>query len=94
MTFEWDSNKNKANQKKHDGISFEIAVRVFLDNKRIELYDAAHSQDEERWNVLGQVEDVLFVVYTNKDDEIYRIISARKATKEEQNEYFNNYDAR
>ena len=36
MTYEWDENKNLANKKKHDGIGFETAVRVFLDEKRIE----------------------------------------------------------
>ena len=43
MTFEWDENKNILNKKKH-GISFEMAIRVFLDKKRIEKLDAAHPQ--------------------------------------------------
>lgn len=88
MTFEWD------NQKNHDGISFEFAVRVFLDEKRIEKYDWMHSSDtEDRWNVIGRVEDVLFVVYTERNERT-RIISARKATQEEIYEYYNNYDIR
>jgi uncharacterized DUF497 family protein len=90
MTFEWDNQKNEYNKKNHDGISFEFAVRVFLDEKRIEKYDWIHSTDtEDRWNVIGRVEDVLFVVYTERDERT-RIISARKATKSEQSVYEEN----
>ena len=94
MVYEWDDEKNEYNKQKHDGISFEFAVRVFLDEKRIEKYDSGHSTDtEDRWNVIGMVEDVLFVVYTERDERT-RIISARKATQEECNEYYENYDLR
>ena len=82
MEFEWDEEKNRANIRKHDGISFEMAVRVFLDENRIEKYDARHSIDEDRYNVIGMVENLLFVVYTERNDDAIRIISARKATKE------------
>ena len=65
MTFEWDENKDRLNQKNHDGISFEYAARVFLDSKRIEMLDENHSDEsEERYNVIGCVERILFVVYT------------------------------
>lgn len=94
MVFEWDETKNTSNKKKHDGISFEFAVRVFLDNKRLEKYDSDHSETEDRWNVIGLVEDVLFVVYTDINEEKRLIISARKATKEEINEYYSDYDTR
>lgn len=47
MEFEWDEAKKAINKKIHDGIGFEIAVRVFLDEKRIERYDAKHSTPEE-----------------------------------------------
>lgn len=94
MTFEWDEDKNRINKKKHDGISFELAVRVFLDEKRLDKYDAEHSTIyEERWNVIGRVEDILFVVYVEVNSRI-RIISARKADKEETDEYYRNYDLR
>ena len=94
MTYEWDNEKNEYNKKKHDGISFEFAVRVFLDSKRIEKYDYNHSTDtEERWDVIGRVEDILFVVYTERNDRT-RIISARKATEEETDEYYDDYDLR
>ncbi|WP_288566833.1 BrnT family toxin [uncultured Treponema sp.] len=94
MIYEWDNKKNEYNKKNHDGISFEFAVRVFLDEKRIEKYDSSHSTDtEDRWNVIGMVDDVLFVVYTERNDRT-RIISARKATKEETDEYYDDYDLR
>lgn len=94
MQFEWDNAKNEYNIIHHDGISFEYAVRVFLDEKRIEKYDRLHSSlDEDRWNVIGKVEDVLFVVYTERNENI-RIISARIATTEEKNEYYDNYEFR
>ena len=48
MIFEWDEIKNENNIKKHDGISFKIAARVFLDSNRIEKYDEQHSTLEEQ----------------------------------------------
>ncbi|MBQ9361034.1 MAG: BrnT family toxin [Lachnospiraceae bacterium] len=94
MIFEWDDNKNKRNKQIHDGIGFEMAVRVFLDDKRIERYDEAHStENEDRWNVIGMVNNILFVVYTERKDSI-RIISARRATRKEEEEYYHGYDAR
>jgi uncharacterized protein len=95
MIFEWDENKNKINKKKH-GVSFEMAVRVYLDDKRIEKLDIEHSTlDEERINIIGRVSDVLilFVVVTDRNGKT-RIISARKAEIDEEAEYYENYDAR
>ena len=95
MTFEWDEKKNTINKKKH-GISFEMAVRVFLDEKRVEKLDIEHSTlEEERINIIGRVSDmlVLFVVATDRKGNI-RIISARRAEKAEEEEYYENYDAR
>ena len=95
MTFAWDEKKNAINKKKH-GISFEIAVRVFLDEKRLEKLDIEHSTlEEERINIIGRVSDmlVLFVVATDRNGNA-RIISARKAEKDEEEEYYENYDAR
>jgi hypothetical protein len=94
MQFEWDEEKNRINKEKHDGIGFEYAVRVFLDDKRIERYDAKHSTlTEDRWNAIGMVGKVLFVVYTERSEKI-RIISARRATKAEEQEYYNGYEFR
>lgn len=75
-----------------DGISFEMAVRVFLYENRIEKYDARHSTDEDRYNEIGMVESLLFVVYTERNADTIRIISARKATKEECDEYYKKND--
>lgn len=95
MTFEWDENKNIINKEIHDGISFEYAARVFLDSKRIETLDENHSDEfEERYNVIGCVERILFVVYTERGDDNIRIISARRATPKEEKLYYENYDIR
>lgn len=95
MIFEWDEKKNSINKRKH-GISFEMAVRVFLDEKRIEKLDIEHSTlDEERTNIIGRVSDmlILFVVATDRNGN-KRIISARRAEEYEEAEYYDNYDAR
>ena len=86
MQFEWDEAKNRMNIRKH-GISFEMATGVFFDEYRIERVDYLHSADEERLYTIGRIESILFVVFTERKDNI-RIISARKATKEEENEYY------
>ena len=95
MTFEWDENKDRLNQKNHDGISFGYAARVFLDSKRIEMLDENHSDESEgRYNVIGCVERILFVVYTERGSDNIRIISARRATPKEEKLYYENYDIR
>ncbi len=91
MKFEWDPAKEKLNRQKH-GISFEQAAYVFADPWALNRYDDEHSVDEERWILLGKSinEVILTVVHTFKDDrgtEMVRIISARKATKREQQTY-------
>ena len=86
MKFEWDEDKNRLNLKKH-GINFETAMLVFNDVQRIEIYDVEHSIDEDRYNTIGMVNDVLFVVYTERKDNI-RLISARLATETERSIYY------
>ena len=86
--FVWDDEKDKKNRKKH-GISFESAAYVFADPYRIEYPDEAHSDDEMRYDVIGLVDKVLFVVYTEREDAT-RIISARKATAKERSAYNGN----
>ena len=83
---EWDDNKNVLNKRKH-GISFETAALVFADENRIEMYDAIHSTDEDRYIVLGCVHGILYVVYTMRED-ASRIISARMATPTERRIYY------
>ena len=86
LLFEWDEEKAAANWKKHK-VDFNDAMRVFEDNDRIEFYDAAHSDDEDRYNTIGMVRDILFVVYTERKEYI-RIISARRANRNEQKMYY------
>ena len=83
---EWDDKKAAINKQKH-GISFETAAMVFADENRIERRDEKHSQDEERWQVIGMVDEILFVIYTERSDKT-RIISARRADKKERRRYY------
>lgn len=85
----WDEKKNKINFIKH-GIHFEDVEAVFSDEYSIEIYDGYHSEiNEDRYICIGDVGDlvILFVVYTDENDNI-RIISARKATKKETEAYY------
>lgn len=91
MNFEWDEEKNKINIKKHK-VSFEKAVRVFLDPMHLEVPDPY--EFEERWDAIGFADSVLFVVYTERRGDVIRIISARKAEKEEIDGYKNGYFGR
>ena len=86
INIEWDADKNATNIRKHH-IDFRDAALVFADQNRIEIYDAAHSFDEDRFIVIGMVEDILFVVYTERG-ESFRIISARNATLIEKEYYY------
>ena len=88
--FEWDSDKAKRNKIKHK-VSFKLATRVFEDDERIERRDEEHSQDEERWQVIGKVDSVLFVVYTERGDKT-RLISAREANVQERAWYYGDGD--
>ena len=83
---EWDTEKEKINRRKH-GISFETAGRIFLDTNRIEYYDIMHSTDEDRFVTIGMVDGLLSVVYTERENDILRLISARKATEKERRAY-------
>ena len=89
MEFEWDSDKADINLRKHY-VSFEDAARVFLDPNRIETFDNREAYGEDRWKTVGLVESALLaVVYTvrGKDDDIIRLISARKADAHERAKY-------
>ena len=84
--FEWDDDKAAINFKKH-GVTFDTAAKVFGDENRIEEYDEEHSIDEDRWQVIGMVGKVIFVIYTERGDFI-RLISAREATPMERRKYY------
>jgi uncharacterized DUF497 family protein len=89
LKFEWDDAKAEINVKKH-GVTFEEAATVFDDADAILFDDPDHSQDEDRFILLGMslIAHVLIVChcYRNEDQSI-RIISARKATKKEAEQY-------
>lgn len=89
MLFEWDDHKEKINLAKH-GIDFSTAALVFQDENRIELYDEAHPEYEDRYITIGQINGVaviVMVVYTERGNAI-RLISARKATNQERSMYY------
>ena len=89
IKFEWDNRKDKSNQKKH-GVSFEEAKSVFYDDNAIEFYNFDHSHEEERFLMLGLSLKlrILLVCHCFKEEQgIIRLISARKATKNEQKKY-------
>jgi len=87
INFEWDENKNIINQHKHH-VSFQTALKVFYDENLIEYADNEHSQFEDRYIAIGKVKKILFVSYTIRYGDTVRIISARKATKEEEAFYY------
>ncbi len=88
MRYTWDDDKAAENERKHR-IDFETAARVFADPNRIEEYDLEHSGSEDRWLTIGLVKArLLFVVYVERKDAIIRIISARKADRDEQKAYY------
>lgn len=106
MLFEYDDEKNDINIEKH-GISFEDAARVFFDDDRIEMFDDDNEEHEERFDTIGNIghytgnlEDVVFVVYTERYTEnengvsvdITRIISARMASNFEKGVYYGKYN--
>ena len=82
--FEWDEKKNEQNKIKHD-VSFEEATAVFEDTSAVTIYDEEHSEDEERFLIIGfgLKARALTVChcYRGINKEITRIISARKANK-------------
>ncbi len=84
MKVEWDEAKNLANQRKH-GISFEEAVRLFAeDADYLEIFDEGHSESEDRFLAIGPVvRGIVLVVWTERDEETIRIISARWASERE-----------
>ncbi|NCR43325.1 MAG: BrnT family toxin [Microcystis aeruginosa G13-07] len=89
LTFEWDIDKNRVNQKKH-GVSFEEAKSVFYDDNAIQFWDDDHSEQEDRFLLLGKSYKmrILLIVHCYREEEsVIRIISARKATKNESQKY-------
>ena len=89
IRFEWDENKNRFNAQKH-GISFSEAMTVFDDPDVLYKPDPDHSQDEERFIAIGFSEKTRMLVVCHcyyESSSVIRIISARKATTNETNQY-------
>jgi uncharacterized protein len=85
--FEWDDAKAIANWHAH-GVSFSHAIKAFRDRFAVERFDDREDYDEERINLLGMCEGViLHVTYTERSERI-RIISARRAERHEQDDYY------
>lgn len=92
IQFEWDTNKNLINIKKHK-VSFEEAKTVFFDDYAILFDDPEHSAEEDRFLIIGVTDASRLCIVSHcyrGEDNIIRIISARKATKNEKNVYEEN----
>jgi uncharacterized DUF497 family protein len=87
LQFEWDSKKAESNERKH-GITFEEASTIFGDLLSITIDDPAHSIGEDRFITIGTSASgkLIIVVHTDHND-IIRIISARRATRNERRQY-------
>ncbi|MCM1328165.1 MAG: BrnT family toxin [Ruminococcus sp.] len=90
INFDWDENKNRINKKKH-GISFDEAKTVFYDSDALMINDAEHSEQEDRFLLLGMSKNANLLIVCHcyrESDTVIRIISARKADKNETKQYF------
>ena len=90
VDFVWDEKKNKANQKKHH-VSFEEAQSAFHDEKAFVYFDPDHSDDEDRFILLGTSFKLRMLVVCHcyrENGHVIRIISARKADIQEQENYW------
>ncbi len=89
IKFEWNEAKSKINIKKH-GVSFEEAKSVFFDEFAVQFFDSENSDIEDRFLMLGMSNEtnLLIVCHCERDNgNTIRVISARKATKNESNHY-------
>ncbi|MBW2688358.1 MAG: BrnT family toxin [Deltaproteobacteria bacterium] len=90
LEFEWEKKKDKANLKKH-GVSFDEARTVFYDESALQFFDPDHSENEDRFLLLGTSFKLkaLVVCHCYREEEtIIRIISARKADQDEEQFYW------
>lgn len=89
LRFEWDPAKDAANRRKH-GVSFEEALAAFYDEFARIIYDPDHSTEEERFVLLGVTIKLRLLVVCHcyrQDNQVIRLFSARKANREEVEEY-------
>ncbi len=90
LRFEWDDRKEKTNIKKH-GISYDEARTVFYDENAVQFFDPDHSEDEDRFILLGisfKLRALVVCHCFRKSETVIRIISARKADKDEERVYW------
>jgi uncharacterized protein len=88
VQYEWDIGKAAENLRKH-GVDFADAIAALEDLNRLEEIDSRFEYDEDRIRVVGMARgSVLFVIVTLRDEDTCRIISARKATRHEQDRYY------
>ena len=89
LRFEWDERKGAKNKRKH-GVSFDDAATVFSDDQAVLIDDPDHSDHEDRFVLLGLSASLRTLVVTHcyrKEDDVIRVISARKATRKEREIY-------
>ena len=89
IRFEWDELKNQSNTKKHK-VTFEEAKTVFYDPSALIIHDPDHSAEEDRFLIMGMSQSLKILIVCHccrSNDEIIRIISARKADKDEIQQY-------
>lgn len=88
IRFTWDETKSRENERKHK-VSFEEAQSTFLDENALRFFDPDHSEEEDRFLLLGMSFKlrVLVVSHCYREKDSIRIISARKADKKEQSNY-------
>lgn len=91
MEFTWDPDKAAENTARH-GVSFDQAIKAFDDPDAIYIEDPEHSEGEIREKLLGMADDtgIVLVVFTVREGDVYRIISAREATRKEKQIYAKN----
>lgn len=89
LRFDWDQRKAEANKREHK-VTFEEAISVFYDSNAVQYFDPDHSEEEDRFIMLGLSHSLRMLVVCHcarEDDDVIRIISARKATKMEARAY-------
>jgi uncharacterized protein len=87
VRFEWDDEKAISNLEKH-GVSFGEATEVFYDPNALEGYDPEHSDEENRFFIIGlSSRRLLYIIYAERTGDVVRIVSARRANKAERENY-------
>jgi uncharacterized DUF497 family protein len=85
--FEWDDDKETVNWREH-GVAFRDAIKAFRDPFGVEQIDGREEYGEERINLVGMCDGILIHVTYTERDERFRLISARRAAKHEQDDYY------